>query len=312
MVCDSRQERGAVEVEGSESGSREIDGGSRSRLRSVGLVISGLMAGMGLAYLLSAVDLPARSSPAPEAAPATDGYAAPPPAPTPGASDARAAVERFLAAETRHDFAGSYALLSSADRQQISHVDTWIASHPDLLPPIEAFQVEDAIVGDGRGEVVTLIDFEPGLNEVTGLTPGRARVTWVTVEAEDGWRLAVTETMIEPLYPPDEEALAAVSTWVTARQDCLTGIEAGEHAGGLLGLPPLADELCGQNGEKTTSGPTGPLPASDAAQFVAAFGPSFDEWSRVVDVDSTDMRVVVAPVGAEWVVIGVLPPSPGS
>lgn len=55
-------------------------------------------------------------------------------------------------------------------------------------------------------------------------------------------------------------------------------------------------------------GPPLPLDALDAAPFLAAFGPEATSWARVVAVtDPVPLRAVVAPIGQEWLVIGVLP-----
>ena len=83
---------------------------------------------------------------------------------------------------------------------------------------------------------------------------------------------------------------------------------AEEYEGGLLGNPGLAESLCGTGPVEV--GQPGPLEDQiDAAQFIGAFGPEFDQWGRAVTVESpTPMRVVLAPVGDQWVVIGVLRP----
>ncbi len=83
---------------------------------------------------------------------------------------------------------------------------------------------------------------------------------------------------------------------------------AEEYEGGLLGNPGLADSLCGAVGPVEVGRP-GPLEDQiDAAQFVGAFGPEFDQWGRAVTVESpVPLQVVLAPVGVEWIVIGVLP-----
>lgn len=303
-------------------GEREADTGDaapesrrrRSRLGSLGLVAAGLIAGLGVAYAFS---LDSRQTPGPvsQELPSVAEVATESPAPlsspvTPGAVDAQTAVERFLTAEARSDYAGSYDMLSAADREQVPNVEMWVASHADVLPPILGFEVEETTVEGAGGEVVTLVELEPGLNPVVGLIPGRAQITWVATAENGTWKVALAESRIEPLYPPEEEAVSAVSSWVTARQECQTGVSAGEHEGGLLGFPPAADELCGLAGEvRVDLSP--PLSAADAAPFVAEFGPEFDLWSRVVEVESPRLRIVVAPVGLEWLVIGVLPEEGG-
>lgn len=281
----------------------------RSRLTGPALVVAGVVAGLGLAYVLS-LDLfstPAPVSPVLPAAAAASESPEPAPAPaSPGAVDAQTAVEGFLDAEVQRDYAGSYAMLSAADRQQVPNVAQWIAVHADVLPPILGYQVEQTTVDGDRAEVVAIVQFEPDLNPVVGLAPGEAQITW-TATAEDGggWKVALGDSRIEPIYPPDEEAISAVASWVMARQGCQAGVPAGEHDGGLLGVPSAADDVCGNTADVTVELST-PLSAADAAPFVSAFGPEFELWSRVVEVESPALRVVVAPVGSEWLVIGVL------
>ncbi|MBA2336814.1 MAG: hypothetical protein H0V96_03475 [Acidimicrobiia bacterium] len=271
--------------------------------------MAGAVVGLGLAYVLS-LDLfstPAPVSPDLPAAAAASESPEPAPAPaSPGAVDAQTAVEVFLDAEAQRDYAGSYDMLSAADLQQVPSVAEWIAVHADVLPPILGYQVEQTTVDGARAEVVTIVQFEPDLNPVVGLAPGQAQITWTAIAEDDGgWRVALGDSRIEPIYPPDEEAVSAVASWVMARQGCQSGVSAGEHDGGLLGLPSAADALCGTTGEVNVDLST-PLSAADAAPFVAEFGPEFELWSRVVAVQSPGLRVVVAPVGSEWLVIGVL------
>lgn len=281
----------------------------RSRLTGPGLVVAGVVAGLGLAYVLS-LDLFASSPPpSPElpAAAAVSESSEPASVPaSPGAVDAQTAVEAFLDAEAQGDYAGSYEILSAADRQQVPNAAEWIAVHADVLPPVLGYQVEQTSVDGDRAEVVTIVQFEPDLNPVVGLAPGEAQITW-TATAEDGggWKVSLGDSRIEPIYPPDVEAVSAVASWVTARQGCQAGVPAGEHDGGLLGVPSVADDLCGNTADVTVELST-PLSAADAAPFVSAFGPEFELWSRVVAVESPRLRVVVAPVGTEWLVIGVL------
>jgi hypothetical protein len=115
----------------------------------------------------------------------------------------------------------------------------------------------------------------------------------------------LAETAVEPRLADESGASEAARTWLAQRIDCAP---AEEYEGGLLGNPGLAESLCGESGPVEVGQP-GPLDDKfDAAQFVGAFGPEFDLWGWAVTVESpTPLRVVLAPVGDEWVVIGVLP-----
>jgi hypothetical protein len=49
------------------------------------------------------------------------------------------------------------------------------------------------------------------------------------------------------------------------------------------------------------------LPEFESGPFVTAFGPETGSWARVVPVTApVSLRAVVAPIGDEWVVVGVL------
>jgi hypothetical protein len=153
-------------------------------------------------------------------------------------------------------------------------------------------------------EVTARVTFEPGLDEVMGLVPERARVTWATGEEAGSWWVDLDESTFEPLHPSDETAPAAVAAWAEAHQACRP---ARTWDGNLRGSPALAERLCGAEGTIEV-GPALPLGAADAAPFLVAFGPGASSWARVVAVTGpVQLRAVVAPIGQEWLVIGVLP-----
>jgi hypothetical protein len=76
---------------------------------------------------------------------------------------------------------------------------------------------------------------------------------------------------------------------------------------GLIGASARAAALCGADGAIRT-GRARALP--DTAQdqpFLAAFGGDVHQWARVVRLESPVRQdVVVAPVGEQWLVVGVL------
>lgn len=218
--------------------------------------------------------------------------------------DAVAAVEGFLAAEAQDDFAASFDFLSADDQEQAGDREAWVADHLFLLPPITGFRFAADQVVEDRVEVMARLELEPGLDELVGLTPGEADATWVAVEENDEWKVAFTESSVVPLYLEDSGAPAAVEKWVEQRRQCAA---ATEWEGGLLGFPALADQLCDASGAVEVGEVTNLADAAESEAFLAAFGPEVGLWARVVPVMSpTPMRAVVAPIGAEWVVIGVL------
>ncbi|HEX2369885.1 MAG TPA: hypothetical protein VHM94_11705 [Acidimicrobiia bacterium] len=278
------------------------------RRRDVIVVVVGLAVGVG-ATLLIERHQPAATAPIRQLAtktdPTTAATEAPDPEAPPAPPTAVAAVEGFLVAEQQGELIDSFHFLSKADRDEHSSAAGWEAAHADLLPPIEWFSIQSGKKLGNETEVVTEVAFTPSLGEVSGLVPGRAVVTWRLVHESDGWRISLAETTVEPRFADESGASEAARTWLAQRVGCAP---AEEYEGGLLGNPGLAESLCGESGPVEVGQP-GPLDDQiDAAQFVAAFGPEFDQWGRAVTVESpAPLRVVLAPVGDQWVVIGVLP-----
>ncbi|HEV2766482.1 MAG TPA: hypothetical protein VGV63_02090 [Acidimicrobiales bacterium] len=237
----------------------------------------------------------------------TLGYdsAAPPGA---GAATPVAAVEGFLDAEIDDDLATSFRFLSAEDRAEIGSPAGWVAVHADILAPVTGYEVQDPgdpAAGESEAEVVALVTFEPGLDEVRGLVAERATVTWATTTDDTGsWGIDLGATTVEPLYPSEEGASAAVARWAQAHQACGP---APTWGGTVQGSPALAQSLCGAEGAVEV-GPPLPLTGVDAGPFLAAFGPGAGQWARVVAVTApVEVRAVVAPIGQQWLVIGVLP-----
>ncbi len=219
----------------------------------------------------------------------------------PGASatSPEAAVEGFLGAEVAENLEASFGYLSADARSEFGSPAGWIANHADLVPPVVGYEVEE--VDDD--EVVTLVRFEPGLDQIQGLVAERVRVTWATSEDGGSWGVDLFSSTQEPLHPSDDSAPAAVRAWAEGHQDCGTP---RTWDGNLQGSPTLAERLCGQEGQVEV-GPPLPLGSIDAGPFLAAFGPEVGEWARVVAVTApVELRAVVAPIGQEWLVIGVL------
>jgi hypothetical protein len=223
---------------------------------------------------------------------------------TPAAVDAVAAVEGFLGAEVAGDYEAAFGFLSSADRAAFGSAAGWVAAHAMVLPPITGFGHLSGGQVPGGAEVRAELTLAPGLDQVTGLTPGEADSVWRATEEEGGWRVSFSESVIRPRYLDDEAAPAAVREWAEERQACRKG---AEPRGVLLGQPSLADRLCGSRGAVEV-GMALPLDdATEAAAFLAAYGPEVGEWARVVPLQApVGLRAVVAPVGDRWLVIGVL------
>lgn len=281
---------------------------SRRALRDLAAVILGL--GIGISLALVAFGRPAGEAPnirLPAVAPRPTAV---PPAPaparlTPGPEPtAEAAVTAFLEAERAGDLAASFALLSSADQASFRSPAGWVAAHADLLPPIVSYRIEQTRSAGEQTLVQASLELQPSLDLVVGLVPARADATWVTMDEGDGWRILLEESSLVPIYPSEEGIPEAVRAWVEARRACLET----EQSVTLLGRPSLAEQLCGAPGPLRIGEPGHLLDAVDAAPFLAAFGPEFDRWARVMPLAGpVAMRVVVAPLSDDWAVIGVLP-----
>ena len=275
---------------------------SRSRPAVVVLAVAcGLAIGIGVTIALTSGESdPPAAGPLEVTDPSTTEPGDPDAPPGASAPSPQAAVEGFLGAEVAEDFEASFGFLSAAARSEFGSPAGWIASHADRVPPVEGYEVEE-VDGD---EVVTLVRFVPSLDQIQGLVAERVRVTWATSEEGGSWGVDLAESTQEPLYPSDEAAPAAVRAWAQGHQDCGSP---RTWDGNLQGSPALAERLCGVAGEVEV-GPPLPLGPAEAAPFLAAFGPEVSEWARVVAITApVELRAVVAPIGQEWLVIGVLP-----
>lgn len=221
------------------------------------------------------------------------------PARTRSAEDGEAAVRGFLDAEMAEDFELAFDFLSDANRSAFGTAAGYVAAHADLVPPITGYTVEDV----APGTVVATVEYEPSLDIVVGLIPESARNTYVVTEGADGFGVDLEASTSEASYPSDEGAPEAVRTWAEARQGCT---EVAQWEGGLLGSPALAEPLCGAEGDIEIGG-TEALGPNEGVPLSAAFGEEVGIWSRVVPVTSpVELRAVVAPLGQDWIVVGVL------
>jgi len=224
------------------------------------------------------------------------------PAPMPAPS-ARAAVEGLLAAEQGGDHAASFLLLSTASRQQFKTVDSW-ARRRRQLPAVTGFTVE---VGSDPDTAVALVQHTPGLDPFVGLSPARERQTW-RGRHELGGVLVDAEPDRQPVLPPDDAAPGPVVAWAQAVQACDEAkAKALQAVPDLFGSSAGAAHLCRSQGTVAVGevGRLSPGPAS--ADIVAQYGGDALGWARTVLVTGpvTPFRVVVAPIGDSWEVMGV-------
>jgi hypothetical protein len=217
-----------------------------------------------------------------------------------GADTPEAAVTGFLDAEVMSDYESSFGFLSADDRRNYGSPAGWVVSHADVFAPILSYEVKEV----ASNEVVTEVVFEPGIDQVGGLTPGRAQITWdVILTAEDEWGISLKTSTVEPQYPSDEGAAGAAQQWVDARQAC----ETPSNERSLIGASELSTSLCDASGSLII-GDVELLDDAEVARIFTAFGPEAASASRIVRVSgSVELGVVLAPIGVEWSVIGVFP-----
>jgi len=222
-----------------------------------------------------------------------------------GAPDPLTAVGRYLEAEVAGDTAGSFLVLSTTDRGRYTSPAKWEQAHR-ALPPIVGYRLGAVTDGGDRTTVAVDLDLAAGLDVVVGDIPAHATATWATVREGDAWFVSLDDSALEAVYPSDATAADATAAWVAARQRCSIASEFET----VVGSPALAEPLCGSQKAAVIGSPE-PLEPTDGAPVVAAFGDRATDWARVVSVRGpTSLRAVLAPVGDDWIVVGVLPPPP--
>ena len=129
-------------------------------------------------------------------------------------------------------------------------------------------------------------------------------MTWTTSREDGGYRVAFTNTIIEPLLPSSGAATAAAQAWVTAREQCQPG---ATYAGNLLGQPTLAEGLCHSTAAYRAGAPAGLASFHNPTLLLNAFGAEAPAFVRVVSLQgSTPIEVALAPLGDQWQVVGVM------
>jgi hypothetical protein len=213
------------------------------------------------------------------------------------------AVSGFLTAEARGDFPGSYAFLATSEHAKFETPAFWVQAHGHF-PVVTGFRVEGS-TPEGQGvRVTTLTGYQPNLDEILGLTTARARSGWLTAQEGGVWRVVFSARTNKPLYPGDAEATEVAQRWAAQRIACepTDQLEAA-----LKGAPFLAESLCHAKGELRL-GNVAPLSQLDyVTPFISAYGPDVLTWARAVPITSPQqMQVVLAPVGADWKIMGVI------
>jgi hypothetical protein len=166
--------------------------------------------------------------------------------------------------------------------------------------------VEDPAAPD-RAVVTADVGFVPSLDTVMGLVPARATVTFPASRGDDGWGISLADAVFEPVLPSDDQAAADAADAVRSAIRC--GTPTSAYGGGLVGQPRLLADLCGAEGQVDIAAVTALDDPFTVQPFLSAFGPDVGVWARVADVRApVPLRLVLAPYGDAWTVIGVLPP----
>jgi hypothetical protein len=227
----------------------------------------------------------------------------------PAADTPEVAVDRFVESEVAGDFGASFDLLASGDRAELPTRAAWQRAH-GYLPTLRGFERDTVTtVAEDTAKVSGAAAFAASLDDVRGLIPPAGRIAWAVVAEDGGWRVSYANSRIDPKYATPPGAEAVVEAWVAMRQRCETPPATVELAGGLVGATGLVDQLCGSSGASTTDEMTDLGDRAEADAVIAAYGPAADRWAHVVAVSGpVAMDVVIAPLDASWVVVGVLPP----
>jgi hypothetical protein len=223
--------------------------------------------------------------------------------PTPGAPSPREAVERFLSAQVAGDSAASFDLLADDVRAELGDAEQWAIAQIDL-PRYLAFTVDATEPAEGTSATVTSrVRLEPRLDPITGFTPAEATVRWPVVRNAAGWAIQLDAAELTPVLPPDDGARTAADSFVRERRACDPAAEMN-----LLGDPAAAAALCAGEGEPVL-GPVGGVTEKARDELVASFGPDATSWAREVPLEApARLRVVLAPLGPAWQVIGLVAP----
>lgn len=223
--------------------------------------------------------------------------------PAPAAPTPTDAVSRYIDAEIEANSVASYGELSASDRAAFDFED-W-ESGQDERPPYVSFTILEA-----SGETVVVdAQLTPAINEVVGVIPGRAEVTFEVIAEDGGYRVSLNDTAMQPRFPDRQLAAPVAQSWVTAVQACKSDERSAlEYDGSLLGTLGLTESLCGIAGTIGTpqSGTYDDL--TDPSIMLSAFGSDAADWTEVATFTGLTgvekLQVILAPLGDQWVVVG--------
>ncbi len=206
----------------------------------------------------------------------------------------------FLDAIVKRDASTAFRLLAKKDRNFFGSPEQFGAELSRAAPWLAA-----RFTTTGSTLVAT-VHRAPELDDALGLITADSTVTLSAVDEAGVWhidwrnRIASAEPTLS-----DARATGDVLRWARARQACrpVAGLE---HETGLAGVAGFAPALCGTKGAASVGDVASLEELEDPGPFIDAFGGDVMRWGRVVTLRAPiDMRVVVAPVGDRWVVVGL-------
>ncbi len=219
----------------------------------------------------------------------------------PGEASPQKAAVAFAAALESGDLARSFDLLSIADQQRYRTTSKWGQSARTIFGIVVG---QDAPAADDD-DVVSTLTLQAGLDAIAGLTPPSAVVTWGTVD-EDGWRIDLGSTSIEAQLVSDDTTVDGAREWLAAGSAC--DPEAASDRAAFVGSDArFLQSICESAGAVSIASDSEPIDPVTAAPLISRFGADADSWARTVEVRSPiPGRLVLAPIGEQWLVIDVL------
>ena len=218
-------------------------------------------------------------------------------------SSAQQALELLLRAEQRGNFGAAYAYLSAQGRQQYPTAPRW-TRHGQSLPAILTFSVRAAAHGTARATV----RHTPALDPFRGLTAGEEHQVWQGRRTTRGWLLDA-DPQVSAVVPSDRAARAAATEWASAVQRCdQTAARLLQAVDQLFGDATAAAGVCGAAGPVAVGRVDALAAGPPSADIVDEYSCDALSWARVVSVSTPrPFRIVLAPLGDRWEIIGILP-----
>jgi hypothetical protein len=225
------------------------------------------------------------------------------PAPTPAD-----ALRHFLDARVAGRDDDAWDVVSDRDHRQFPAAGDWVDANGEL-PRVTRYTLAAPQVRGDRAQINGTVSFVAMLDQIGGLVPAHADVTWVVVRERGNWRVALSESETRPQYPPESAAVSAAMSWAAAQQACGT---ASQWDGPFLGDADTDGRLLCHARGPVRAGAVRELDDTQAAEpFIAAFGAEVFSWARVVPVIAPSaLDVVLAPIGDHWSVVGAIAASP--